>query len=88
MSVVVSGPLITHVAPDAEVPVLPGDWEVRCAGRLLMTGLIDCHTRLVGGQLSPWAADALMRPFLERCERERAVESLVTPAINTTLSPS
>lgn len=78
MSVVVEGPLITRVEPDAAVPVLPGDWEVRCRGRLLMTGLVDCHTRLVGGQLSPWAADVLMRPFLERCERERAVEQQLT----------
>lgn len=79
MSVVVEGALITRVEADAQVPVLPGDWEVKCGGRLLMTGLVDCHTRLAGGLLTPWAADVLMRPFLERYERERAIEKQVTP---------
>ncbi len=79
MSVVVEGAVITRVEPDDAVPVLPGDWEVKCDGRLVMTGLVDCHTRLVGGQLTPWSGDNLVRPFLERYERERVVEASLTP---------
>jgi 5-methylthioadenosine/S-adenosylhomocysteine deaminase len=78
MSVVVEGTVVTRVEPDETVPVLPGDWEVKCNGRLLMTGLVDCHTRLVGGQLTPWSGDVLVRPFLERYERERTVEETIT----------
>lgn len=78
MSVLVQGNAIASVAPDELLPVLPGDWEVRCGGRLLTSGLIDCHTRLVGGPLTPWAADLLMRPFLDRFEQERALEKDVT----------
>ena len=33
MALVVQDGLIRRVAPDAEVPVLPGDWEVACRGR-------------------------------------------------------
>jgi 5-methylthioadenosine/S-adenosylhomocysteine deaminase len=51
MAVVVEDGRITRIAPDAAVPVLPGDWEVDCRGRLVMPGLVDCHTHLVGAQL-------------------------------------
>lgn len=60
MAVVVEGPRIAQVAPDAEVPVRPGDWAVSCRDRLLMPGLVDCHSHLVGGQLAP-APDFLLR---------------------------
>lgn len=79
MSVLVEGHLIVSVAPDEQVPTRPGDWVVRCEGRLLTSGLVDCHTRLVGGPLTPWAADMLMRPFLDRFEQERRLEALLTP---------
>lgn len=78
MSVLVQGNVIVSVVPDDQVPVRPGDWEVKCGGRLLTSGLIDCHTRLVGGPLTPWAGDLLMRPFLERFEQERALEKTLT----------
>lgn len=78
MSVLVEGRLITAVAADQELAVLPGDWEVSCAGRLVMTGLVDCHTRLVGGPLTPLAGDMLLRPFLQRFEQELHLESQLT----------
>lgn len=75
MSVLVEGRAIAAVAPDAELPVRPGDWEVRCGGRLVTTGLVDAHTRLVGGQLTPLAGDLLLRPFLQRFAQEQALEA-------------
>ncbi len=79
MSVLVEGAHIVSVAADEAVTVRPGDWEVKCEGRLLTSGFVDCHTRLVGGPLTPWAADLLMRPFLERVEQERSLERHLTP---------
>ncbi len=78
MSVLVEGQTISAVTPDAELPSRPGDWEVRCGGRLVTTGLVDCHTRLVGGQLTPWAGDLLLRPFLDRFAQEQHLESSLT----------
>lgn len=71
MSVVVDGRTIKAVGPDQEFPILPGDWEVRCAGRLVAPGLIDCDTRLVGGQQIAWSGDYLLRPFAQRLEIDR-----------------
>lgn len=78
MSISIEGRFITAVRPDAEIPVLPGDWEVRCDGRLVTTGLVDCHTRLVGGQLTPWVGDLLLRPFMQRVELEQRLERTLT----------
>ena len=78
MSVLVEGRLITAVGPHEATPVLPGDWEVKCGGRLVMTGLVDCHTRLVGGPLTPWAGDLLLRPFSQRFEQEHRLERTLT----------
>ncbi len=78
MSVLVEGRLITAVGPDESTPVLPGDWEVKCEGRLVMTGLVDCHTRLVGGPLTPWAGDLLLRPFQQRFDQEHRLERGLT----------
>lgn len=78
MSVLVEGRTIVSVATDADTPTLPGDWEVACNGRLVMTGLVDCHARLVGGSLTPWAGDLLLRSFFDRCNQEHALESLLT----------
>ena len=57
---------ISNVAPDEQIPILPGDWEIACRGRLAMPGLIDCHAHLVGGQLSPFGAGALGQTREER----------------------
>jgi cytosine/adenosine deaminase-related metal-dependent hydrolase len=79
MSVLIEGRLIKDVAPDDAIPVRPGDWEVKCAGRLVTAGLVDCHTRLVGGPLTPWAGDLLLRPFSQRFEQEHSNERGLTP---------
>lgn len=78
MSVLVEGSRIVKVAPDAELPVLPGDWEVSCKGRLVAPGLVDCHTHLVGGQLQPLAGEFLLRPFAQRFEHMLRLASLLT----------
>lgn len=78
MSVLVEGHTIAAVAPDAELPARPGDWEVRCGERLVTTGLVDCHARLVGGPLTPWAGDLLLRPFLHRLAQEHQLEVHLT----------
>ncbi|MFT3707845.1 MAG: amidohydrolase family protein [Archangium sp.] len=79
MSVLIEGRTISAVGPDEQTPTRPGDWEVACGGRLVMTGLVDCHTRLVGGSVTPWAGDLLLRPFVQRFEQELALEKNLTP---------
>ncbi|WNZ59809.1 amidohydrolase family protein [Myxococcus sp. MxC21-1] len=78
MAVVVEGNTIRRMAPDAQVPVLPGDWEVACHGRLVAPGLVDCHTHLVNGQLLPPTGHFLMLPPRERLDRLRHVARLLT----------
>lgn len=80
MSVVVEGRTITAVGVDRDFPVLPGDWEVRCAGRLVAPGLIDCDTRLVGGQQIAWSGDYLLRSFAQRLELDRKHGAKLTVA--------
>lgn len=80
MAVLIAGGVITQVSDDAELPVLPGDWAVACKGRLVTPGLVDCHTRLVGAQLSPWSAHHLLRPLEERYRAEAVHERKVTVA--------
>ncbi|TSC23451.1 amidohydrolase family protein [Corallococcus sp. Z5C101001] len=79
MAVVVEEGLIRRVAPDAEVPVLPGDWEVACRGRLVAPGLVDCHSHMVNGQLLPPNGDFLLRQPRSRLDRMRQVANLLTP---------
>jgi cytosine/adenosine deaminase-related metal-dependent hydrolase len=78
MAVVVEEGLIRRVVPDAEVPVLPGDWEVACRGRLVAPGLVDCHAHLVGGLLQPPTGDFLLRSSRFRLERRRKLASALT----------
>jgi 5-methylthioadenosine/S-adenosylhomocysteine deaminase len=78
MALVVQDGLIRRVAPDAEVPVLPGDWEVACRGRLVAPGLVDTHTHLVGGQTLPPTGNFLLAAPHSRMERRRHVASLLT----------
>lgn len=78
MAVVVEEGLIRRVAPDAEVPVLPGDWEVACRGRLVAPGLVDCHSHMVNGQLLPPNGDFLLRQPRSRLDRMRQVANLLT----------
>lgn len=78
MAVVVEEGLIRRVAPDAEVPVLPGDWEVACRGRLVAPGLVNCHAHLVGGQLQPPTGDFLLRSSRFQLERHRRLAAALT----------
>ena len=45
--VLIEGTQIRRVDVDAAIPGLPGDWVVPCAGRLVMPGLVDCHSQLL-----------------------------------------
>jgi 5-methylthioadenosine/S-adenosylhomocysteine deaminase len=80
MAVLIEGGRITRVAEDAQLPVLPGDWEVACRGRLVMPGLVDCHTHLVGGALLPVTGEFLLRPPRARLEETFRIDSLLTAA--------
>ncbi|MCA3014917.1 MAG: amidohydrolase family protein [Myxococcaceae bacterium] len=79
MAVLVEGAAIARVDDDEALPARPGDWAVRCEGRLVTSGLIDCHTRLVGAALSPWSGHHLLRPLEERYRAEAALEETLTP---------
>ncbi len=78
MAVVVEGGLIRQVAPDEQVPVLPGDWEVSCRGRLVMPGLVDCHSHLVGDLLMPSSGELLLHPPHVRFDHERVLAAALT----------
>ncbi len=78
LAVLVVGDRISRIAPDAELPVLPGDWEVACRGRLVTPGLVDCHAHLVSSQLFPSSGEALLRSPRARFERRLAREEALT----------
>lgn len=79
MAVLIERGKITKIALDPEVPILPGDWEVACRGRLVAPGLADCHAHLVSGQLLP-SGEALLKAPEERFEAQRAFESNLAAA--------
>jgi cytosine/adenosine deaminase-related metal-dependent hydrolase len=59
-AVVVEGPLVSRVAPDASEPVRPGDWAIDARGRLLLPGRIDAHALVPGlgdGRRAPTPAE-------------------------------
>lgn len=80
MALLVDGGRIAQVTDDAELPARPGDWAVKCEGRLVTPGLVDCHTRLVGGQVTPWSGHHLLRPLEERYQLEARLERALTVA--------
>ncbi len=80
MAVVIEDERISKVAPDADVPILPGDWEVACRGRLVAPGLVDSHAHLVGGQLLPHSGELLRKSPRERFEAQQQIESKLAPA--------
>src|SRR5438552_2966330 len=80
VAVLIDGGRIAKVGGDAEVPVLPGDWEVACRGRLVTPGLVDCHSHLVGGQLLPLTGEVLLRAARARFEAQNHLEGLLTSA--------
>ncbi|HET9451535.1 MAG TPA: amidohydrolase family protein [Aggregicoccus sp.] len=77
MAVVVEEGRIRQVAPDARVPVRPGDWEVACRGRLLSPGRVDCHSHLVSGQLVPATGEHLLRPPSAQAALQARLEGLL-----------
>ncbi|MHB8878924.1 MAG: amidohydrolase family protein [Myxococcaceae bacterium] len=82
MAVLIEAGRICRVAPDHEVPTLPGDWEVACRGRLVAPGLVDCHTHLVGGQLLPLSGELLLRtPWARFGAQVKIDEQLTVPEI-------
>jgi cytosine/adenosine deaminase-related metal-dependent hydrolase len=80
MAVLIERGKISKVAPDDEIPILPGDWEVSCHGRVVAPGLVDCHAHLVGGQLVPSSAQFLLKPRRQRFEAQQQIESKLVPA--------
>src|SRR3954470_5885507 len=80
MAVVVADGQILKTAEDRDVPVLPGDWEVRCRGRMLAPGLVDCHCHLANAQLLPPSGELLMRSAQARGELQRRLDWLLAPA--------
>ncbi|MBI3182473.1 MAG: amidohydrolase family protein [Myxococcales bacterium] len=74
MAILVQGTRVSKVAPDEEIPTLPGDWEVSCRGRLVTSGLVDCHAHLVGGQVAPLSGDLMLRPPAARLELRHRIE--------------
>ena len=80
MAVLIEGGKISKVAPDDEIPILPGDWEVACEARVVAPGLVDCHAHLVGGQLVPLSGQFLLKPRRQRFEALQDMESRLLPA--------
>jgi cytosine/adenosine deaminase-related metal-dependent hydrolase len=77
LSIVIEGPRVSAIGPSRQLPTLPGDWEVACAGRLVTMGLIDCHAHLVGRQLAPIRTGA---DEANRSQQRRALEGVLTSA--------
>src|SRR5207302_8931674 len=79
VAVLVDGGKSSRVAGDAEIPLLPGDWEVACGGRLVTPGLVDCHAHLVGGQLLPLSGEVLLKSPRARFDTQSRLDELLTP---------
>ena len=79
MAVLIERGKISKVALDPEIPILPGDWEVACRGRLVAPGLTDCHAHLVSSQLLP-PGEGLLKSPEERSEAQRVIESNLAAA--------
>ncbi len=78
MAVLIENRTVTRVGEDDSLPARPGDWEVRCRGRLVTPGLVDCHTRLVSGQVFPWSGDSVLRSAVAQGAAEVALEQRLT----------
>lgn len=80
MAVRVQGSTIVQVAPTAEVPIRPGDWEVRCDGRAVGPGGMDCHAQLVNGELRRSTSETFLQPTRARLDREQAQDATLSVA--------
>jgi len=77
LSIVIEGARVSAIGPSRQLPTLPGDWEVACAGRLVTMGFIDCHAHLVGRQLAPIGKGA---DEASRSQQRRVLEEALTAA--------
>jgi 5-methylthioadenosine/S-adenosylhomocysteine deaminase len=77
LSIVIDGPRVSAIGASRQLPTLPGDWEVACAGRLVTMGFIDCHAHLVGRQLAPIGTGP---DEAGRSQQRRALEGALTAA--------
>lgn len=77
-AVLVENGKVSKVDDDAKIPVLPGDWEISCQGRLVMAGLVDTHCHLVGGQLLPLSGAHMLRTPTARFELQHKVDAALT----------
>jgi cytosine/adenosine deaminase-related metal-dependent hydrolase len=79
-AVVVEGSRVTRVGPDAETPVLPGDWAVEARGRLLVPGRVDAHATLIGRPVErSWSTSEV--EALAAASLARALHSGVTAVV-------
>jgi 5-methylthioadenosine/S-adenosylhomocysteine deaminase len=87
-TLVIEGTRITALAAAGRpVEARPGDWEVDADGRLVVPGLIDCHTHLALGGLvrlaglpgRPLPATADLRAGHRRSIGDRAAPELLEP---------
>lgn len=78
VAIVIERERIARIAPDAEVPVLPGDWEIAARGRLVVPGLADCHAHLVGSLLLPPSLEVRLDTDLSRARRQHLLEEALT----------
>lgn len=78
LAIAIEGERIARIAPDAEVPVLPGDWEIAARGRLVVPGLADCHAHLVTSQLLPPSVALRLETEQARGRRHQLLEEALT----------
>jgi len=77
VSILVHEDRIVRVAPEEELPPLPGDWVVHCQGRWVLPGFVDSHAQLLDAAVlpvsgEPWLKDEATRHAM----RERALQTL------------
>lgn len=78
LAIRVEGGAIAEVAPTEQIPIRPGDWEVRCGGRAVGAGWVDCHSHLVNGQLVSCSGEAFLRPARARFELQQRQDARLT----------
>jgi 5-methylthioadenosine/S-adenosylhomocysteine deaminase len=80
VSVLVEGERVSRVAPADQLRGRPGDWEVACAGRLLVPGFVDCHARLLAASALVPSGEPLLHDALTRQAAAEACARAVTTA--------
>lgn len=75
-AVVIEGETISAVGDDATYPVLPGDWEVRANGRILVPGQVDGAAGLVSNQVASEGVARLTPALVEAFTAHSIAEGL------------